>query len=396
LDNIKHMVLFRVVGAMAAVVAVAAGGIADSRLNSAPPVAVIRTPEGGIQPQVATDRDGTIHLVYFKGDAAHGDVFYTRISSDARFAPAIRVNSTAGSAIATGSVRGAHLAIGSHRRVHVAWMGSAQTHAPAGPAPVFYARMSDDGRAFEPQRNLTRNQSIGPDGGALAADAAGNVYVTWHALLTGGKGEADRRLLLARSRDDGRTFAPERAISDPAAGACACCGTGTFVDHDGTVYALFRSAREAIHRDTFLLRSTDRGTTFTSQNLHPWEINACPMSTYAFARGPAGSAIAAAWETGGEIYWTRIDARTGNPSRLIAVGRAEKNQKHPASAIDGNGRTMVAWSEGTGWSRGGAVAWQIFDPGGHPIGARGSVPALPAWGLVAVYARSGGGFTVVY
>lgn len=31
-----------------------------------------RVPEGGVQPQVATTRDGTLHLVYLKGDPRRG------------------------------------------------------------------------------------------------------------------------------------------------------------------------------------------------------------------------------------------------------------------------------------------------------------------------------------
>ena len=39
-------------------------------------VELVRTPHGGIQPQSAIDRDGTIQLVYFSGEAERGDVFH--------------------------------------------------------------------------------------------------------------------------------------------------------------------------------------------------------------------------------------------------------------------------------------------------------------------------------
>ncbi len=41
------------------------------------PVNIGRVPEGGLQPQLVA-RHGVLHLIYFKGDAAHGDVFYVR------------------------------------------------------------------------------------------------------------------------------------------------------------------------------------------------------------------------------------------------------------------------------------------------------------------------------
>ena len=60
-----------------------------------------RLPESAIQPQVAVDEHGTLHLVYYSGDAHHGDVFYARSKdSGATLSSPVRVNSQPGSAIA--------------------------------------------------------------------------------------------------------------------------------------------------------------------------------------------------------------------------------------------------------------------------------------------------------
>src|SRR6266699_4158126 len=126
-----------------------------------------RVPGGGIQPQVAVDERGTVHLSYFRGDPAHGDVFYVRASDGgAASSPPIQVNHQPGSAIATGSVRGAQIAVGRNGRVHVAWNGSgaALPKAPSGVGPLLYARLNDSGAAFEPERNIIR-QAYGIDGG---------------------------------------------------------------------------------------------------------------------------------------------------------------------------------------------------------------------------------------
>jgi hypothetical protein len=143
-----------------------------------PNVTTIRTPDGGIQPQVAVDDDGAVHLIYFKGDPAHGDVFYVRSIDDGKtFSPALRVNSQPGSAIAVGTIRGAHLAIGKGHRPHVAWNGSG-TAEPKGPGdanPMLYARLNDAGDAFEPQRNVISRYYGLDGGGSVAADREGNV-----------------------------------------------------------------------------------------------------------------------------------------------------------------------------------------------------------------------------
>src|SRR5262245_25713787 len=87
-------------------------------------VRLVRTPDAGIQPQAAVDQRGTIHLIYFKGEANGGDIFYVHSRENEKdFSRPIRVNTQAGSVMAVGSIRGAQLAVGKNGRVHVAWDG---------------------------------------------------------------------------------------------------------------------------------------------------------------------------------------------------------------------------------------------------------------------------------
>src|SRR5262245_26983337 len=106
-------------------------------------VTLLRVPQGGIQPQVAVDAHGTVHLVYYRGDPRQGDLFYARSSDGTTFSEPIPVNSQPGSAIAAGNIRGAHLAVGKNGRAHVAWMGAdkAEPRAPGGAAPMLYTRL---------------------------------------------------------------------------------------------------------------------------------------------------------------------------------------------------------------------------------------------------------------
>jgi hypothetical protein len=39
---------------------------------------VVATPDGGIQPQAVADEAGVVHVIYFKGEPGHGDLFYAR------------------------------------------------------------------------------------------------------------------------------------------------------------------------------------------------------------------------------------------------------------------------------------------------------------------------------
>ena len=384
---------------MRLVIAVIAGGMliaapVSVSTRAAAVVTLIRLPEGGIQPQAVADADGTIHVVVFKGEAASGDLVYARLTRERAWSAPIRVNSHPGSAIATGSVRGAQVAVGAGGRVHVAWNGSSRAVpvGPGGATPMLYARLNDAKSAFEPQRNLIQWATGLDGGGAVAADARGRVVVTWHAGGPDSKNETDRRVWVAVSTDDGRTFAREQPASDISTGACGCCGMDAAVDRAGTLFVLYRSARDLVHRDSYVLTSRDGARTFTSTMLQDWSINACPMSTFSLAEGADG--MLAAWETAGQVQFARV----GRPEevRVIQPAGATRTRRHPSLAVNAAGQILLAWTEGTSWQRGGSLAWQVFDRQGRPVGELGRAPGVPVWGLVAAVANRDGGFTILY
>jgi hypothetical protein len=366
---------------------------------AAPPqVRVMRCPDGGIQPQAMVDSRGRVHLIYLKGDEGKSDLFYV-CSSDAgkTWSKAIRVDSVAGSAIAVGTVRGPQLAIGKGDRVHVAWMGSsvALPKGPGDATPMLYTRMNDAGDAFEPQRNVM-TKAAGLDGGAsVAADQAGNVYVAWHAPTPGMRGEENRRVWLAVSKDDGRTFAAETPMLSDAdsTGACGCCGMRIGVDAQGEPIAIYRAAN-AQTRDIFLLETASGRSGFSPAKLETWVTKKCPMSTASIAQS-AGRTLAA-WETDGQVSFSEIDANTKAPGAVIAAPGMGNGRKHPSLAAVKTGEILFAWDEGTGWKRGGTVHWQIYDRALKPVtGATGMERGMPAWSLTSAVAV-GDGFLIIY
>ncbi len=371
-------------------------------------VTLTRVPDGGLQPQVAVDTEGVLHLVYYKGDAAKGDLYYVRSSDGgATFSQPVRVNSQPGSAVAAGTIRGAQLALGAGGRVHVAWNGSsvAQPKGPLNPEqpadspnnglPMLYARLNEEGTAFEPQRNLMHKTFALDGGGTVAADTGGNVYVLWHGSTEGDpKGEAGRRVWIARSEDNGKTFSEEQVAYASPTGACGCCGMRAFVDSRGDLYAMFRSAQEGVHRDVYLLRSRDHGHKFEGRMLHPWEINACPMSSFAFAETSGNLLVS--WETQDKVYFTRADPKTLATAEPVAAPGDGSDGKHSSLAVNGHGETLLVWMEGEGWGKGGTLHWQLYDRGGRPKEISGEAPGIPAFSFAAAFTRPDGGFTILY
>jgi hypothetical protein len=391
------------VAPLVAVVLAATAGPDKPAGNSAPEVRLLRVPGGGIQPQVAARGDGAVHLVFFQGEALAGDLYYVRSLDDgASFSQPQRVNTHPASAVAIGNVRGAHIALGSGGpgepdRVHVAWMGSskAEPRGPEDATPMLYTRLADDGAAFEPERNVIQRRPGLDGGGSLAADHRGNVYVAWHAPDEDARDEAGRRVWIAHSSDEGKSFAEEYAATAAKTGCCSCCGMRAFADSRGALYVLYRAARQRVDRDIFLLTAARAGEPMEAKRLDGWKVPQCVMSTAAFAESPAG--VLGAWETEGQVYFARVDPKTLTTGASFAPPGTSARRKHPVVAANARGETILVWTEGTGWERGGSLAWQVFEASGRPLAkASGRADGVPVWSLVAVFPRRDGGFTILY
>jgi hypothetical protein len=360
-------------------------------------VELMRVPQRGIQPQVQTDAKGDVHLLYFLGEPGGGDLFYVRTrNQDGKFSVPIKVNDLAGSAVALGNIRGGQLVLGKNCRAHVAWNGSfkAKLKEPANTSAMFYARLNDAGDAFESQRNVIQ-EAFGLDGGgSVAADAVGNVYVTWHAPTPGLKGESNRCVWVAKSTDEGKTFSKEAKANAELTGACGCCGMRAFADSNGNLFMLYRSAFETVHRDVHLLTSKLTASRFYNVNLHKLDAATCPMSTFSFAQTSAG--VLAAWDNDGQVFFARIDPATGKTADPISPPKGGKKHQHPVLAGNAAGETILVWTEGIGWNRGGSLAWQVYDKAGNPTARRGSAAGVPVWSLVGVYSRTDGTFVILY
>jgi len=276
-------------------------------------------------------------------------------------------------------------------------MGSskAEPTSEGSPRPMLYTRLNDSKTAFEPQRNVIQYAPGLDGGGSIAADNAGNVYVAWHASVKGAApGEAGRRVWVARSQDEGRMFAVERPAWDEPTGACGCCGMGLAADRRGNVYALYRGAREMVHRDVYLLASADGGRRYRGTLLSPWETSSCPMSSMAFAQGPSG--VIAAWETAADVRFAPLTTDGTSASPATRPPGEARNRKHPRLAVNGAGQLLLVWTEDTAWARGGSLAWRVFGLDGVALPDSGGRADLPAWSFGAAAAHADGGFTVFY
>lgn len=358
-----------------------------------PLVRLTRVPGHGVQPKAIVDREGTLHLAYLAGDAGGSDVFYTqRKSGESTFSTPQRVNQTPGNAVAAGTIRGARLALGQAGRVHVVWNGSHKAGKKGHGAPMFYTRLKKDGSGFEPERNLMTHTRALDGGGAVVADAKGNVQVIWHAAPIGaGHEEKYRGVYVAKSADHGRTFAREVRIN-PVPGTCGCCGLDAFLDRRGRLLTLYRGVND-IQRDMMLLVGNQPADAKSSV-VGPWAVRTCPMSAAAFAFTPGG--VAGAWEVDGNIHLGRIAPDKPSLKNRTRIHRNAR-QRHPAIAVNSDGLMLVAWSENTGWKKGGALAWHLYDAQGKPTARKSRrTHGVPKWSFASTVAHPDGSFEIIH
>jgi hypothetical protein len=165
-----------------------------------------------------------------------------------------------------------------------------------------------------------------------------------------------------------------------------------FADSRGTLYLIYRAANE-ISRDMTLLVSRDRGASFEMTTVNKWLIKGCPMSTTSFAESAAG--VVAATEKSGQVYFNLIDHTTLKLAQPVAAPVAEKC-RHPVVAGDAKGEVLLAWTEGTGWEKGGALAWQVYDKAGRPTASSGRADGVPVWSLPTAVSVRDDNFLIVY
>jgi hypothetical protein len=220
--------------------------------------------------------------------------------------------------------------------------------------------------------------------------------VVWHGHKTPGpQEEIDRGVFVSFSTDDGRTFSPERQVNPPETGVCGCCGLKAYAENNGSLAILYRSANLAGNRDSVLLLSTNYGSTFGSSVLGQWHVPTCPMSTHELGSSQKG--LAAMWEKAGQVYFGSFLPGELASAKTIAASGSTDNRKHPTFAFGkASGSPMlIAWTEGTGWEKGGSLAWECYDAQGTPLSA-GRAEGVPVWSFAAAVAAQDESFVLLY
>ncbi len=354
---------------------------------SASEVVTVRLPDGALQPRTVSVGDGSTVVVFLQGNPQASEVKLATLNNAGALDTPVTINTPATEAIAMGTVRGPSIAVGSQGIRQVLWHGKGGTAADGKGSALYYARVNVSGKTTPPQDVMGTTTAL--DGGAaIAADAAGHVWLVWHALPAGKAGESERRLFIRQSSNNGATFSEPWPVKGEDMGICGCCGLAAITDATGSLQVLYRTAEKSSQRGVRLIRLPVNATAATVpvllKNDH-WNMSACPMTTATLL--PGTKETITAWITGFEMQffgWNPTD-----------IGGKKAVQNHPRLARNAAGETLLIWTEAAAWGKGGELASQIFSATSAPLGIPQRQP-LPTWSYGACATLADGRFAVLY
>lgn len=278
------------------------------------------------------------------------------------------------------------LAWGADGSLHALWVVGKVVPGRRFPVSALrHARSDDGGSTWTAPVTVTDDTLVfgSHNFHALHAAADGGVIAAW---LDGREGQS--AAFLARSDDGGATWGRNVRIS--MGEACPCCRTAIASAPDGSVWVAWRSVLDGDVRDIVVARSRDGGRSFgEARRVHAdnWVFPGCPHagpSILADARGR----LHIAWWTGVEgraaAWYARADdgEQFGAPLALSQVGTPRP--VHVQLAVRGD-TVLAAWDDDVG------AGPQVFvrtsyDGGSHfgkpvALSPEGDAASFPVLGL---------------
>ena len=195
---------------------------------------------------------------------------------------------------------------------------------------------------------------------AVAGASPGTFHTTWLDL----REDKRNKIVMATSRDGGRTWSVNRVVyRSPDGTVCECCNVSIAAKQD-EVYIQFRNWLHG-SRNIYLAHSTNSGETFApaqKMGTGTWKLNACPMD--------GGSVILAVTDPSKPdkpiTVWRRENTlytcRPGESEQAVSTGRNVTAATSPSG-------TALAWDEG------GMVWLKLNSNKPVPLG-QGQIPSL--------------------
>jgi hypothetical protein len=233
--------------------------------------------------------------------------------------------------------------------MYVSW--SSEKPKPEGTLFASDLRLSrslDGGQTFEAPLRVNEDRPISHSFDGLAVAADGTVLVTW---IDGHEGRPDPATWLARVVDGGTRVESIRKVGDDT---CVCCRVDAAVGPADSVALAWRRVFPGDIRDMVMAVSRDGGRTFGDPTLvaaDRWKINACPHRGGAVGWDGRGRIYMSWYTEGTDIrpdlrFAVSTDGRRFGPARRLHTS-ATSIPDNARMAVDPAGRAVVVWEEST-------------------------------------------------
>ena len=356
--------------------------------------ACCRGSEGGkiVEPHVAVDQNEELLAVWATVDGeGRANIVLSRFQEQAWEMPRC-VQPHPFSAVAGRQV-GPRVAVGPAGNVTVAWVD--RERDPAG--DIYVSSSRDGGETFGAARRVNDDDAsmVGQEYHDLAVAADGTLFVVW---LDERGAPADyqneKQVYVAISKDGGRTFSRNQAVTASPRGVCPCCRPGLALGPDGAVHIIYRDRVDDMLFVRLITRPAGAQEFSVPVTLsRGWRFSGCPVNGPAIAAGADGK-VWALWVEGEEeecLWWARSDdggtsfsaGRCVTPPALVKGDTLPPSWATPArvalGALPASGAFAV-WEGGGGsiWTTTLPAAGERLDPPLHLAGSDERMARSPA------------------
>ncbi|MGB7540270.1 MAG: sialidase family protein [Anaerolineales bacterium] len=198
-------------------------------------------------PILVADNSGDLHAAWVDYRNGGNDIYYSNSSDGGEnWSANTKVNDGISSSAGVPS-----LAVDGSGTLYVTWWDNRN-----GPRAIFFSKSTDHGNTWS--ANIRINDMAGANASApsLAIDDSGILYIAWHDNRAG-----SYNVYISKSIDGGSTWSPGIQVSDRSINGLIY--VTLIVDHNGNLYAAWRSSNGNDYGDYLLSKSTDGGTTWS-------------------------------------------------------------------------------------------------------------------------------------
>jgi hypothetical protein len=292
-------------------------------------------------PALVVDRAGAL-VAWMAQDGHHNAVYVARPDGER-----VRVNPSALSGDSLHQSPG--LALGPGGEIYVTW--ASRRPKPAGglfASDLQLSRSLDGGATFEAPLRVTDDTPTSHSFEGLAVAPDGTVLVAWIETRAGERPQT----FLARVVDGGRRV--ERTQKLDIGETCVCCRVAVAVAAPELVAVFWRKVFPGDVRDMVLARSRDGGRTVDAPaKIHAdnWRISACPHRGGSVAIDGRGR-VHALWYTEGTrnqpdvLYSVASDGQGFAAPKRVHVSTASIPD-HARLAVNAAGHGAIVWEDST-------------------------------------------------